>query len=336
MRLRVSNLPIFYFESKQRNTGFLHSVHINLFMRNVAIWSCHFLHTPRTSRCVTLPLYWLDSSLCGELAPDNDYWVSFFSLKFPVSVSFCCSFPGKHAEDIFGELFNEANTFYLRANSLQDRIDRLAVKVTQLDSTVEEGGSESRLYERKSTTNHSRPFSSFFLSFFFFTCPIICPLFLLLCSQFPYKISTWGKLSRAPPLRTSRWCPRAACPILSERCTIWVTSLRLSTSSHPIGQCCRCTRAFTKHSDLQHDLEAKSQPCFLVIFNQELHFLPKCTDKIAAGCLWISFESVWQMKYWCKRGEASLIHVCWTCPSLETYWREETFSKACPSFLILN
>ncbi|XP_036377885.1 wiskott-Aldrich syndrome protein family member 3b [Megalops cyprinoides] len=44
----------------------------------------------------------------------------------------------KHAEDIFGELFNEANTFYLRATSLQDRIDRLAVKVTQLDSTVEE------------------------------------------------------------------------------------------------------------------------------------------------------------------------------------------------------
>uniref|UniRef100_A0A8D0A1P1 Wiskott-Aldrich syndrome protein family member n=1 Tax=Sander lucioperca TaxID=283035 RepID=A0A8D0A1P1_SANLU len=44
----------------------------------------------------------------------------------------------KHAEDIFGELFNEANTFYVRANSLQDRIDRLAVKVTQLDSTVEE------------------------------------------------------------------------------------------------------------------------------------------------------------------------------------------------------
>ncbi|KAI2664053.1 Wiskott-Aldrich syndrome protein family member 3 [Labeo rohita] len=44
----------------------------------------------------------------------------------------------KHAEDVFGELFNEANTFYLRANSLQDRIDRLAIKVTQLDSSVEE------------------------------------------------------------------------------------------------------------------------------------------------------------------------------------------------------
>ncbi|KFP22857.1 Wiskott-Aldrich syndrome protein family member 3, partial [Egretta garzetta] len=48
------------------------------------------------------------------------------------------SHTGKHAEDIFGELFNEANSFYIRANSLQDRIDRLAVKVTQLDSTVEE------------------------------------------------------------------------------------------------------------------------------------------------------------------------------------------------------
>ncbi|XP_076728809.1 actin-binding protein WASF3-like [Callospermophilus lateralis] len=44
----------------------------------------------------------------------------------------------KHAEDIFGELFNEANNFYIRANSLQDRIDCLAVKVTQLDSTVKE------------------------------------------------------------------------------------------------------------------------------------------------------------------------------------------------------
>ena len=66
--------------------------------------------------------------------------------------------PGKHAEDIFGELFNEANTFYIRANSLQDRIDRLAVKVTQLDSTVEEGESRlknQRSFERK-VVSHSR------------------------------------------------------------------------------------------------------------------------------------------------------------------------------------
>lgn len=49
------------------------------------------------------------------------------------------SIAGKHAENVFGDLFNEANVFYVRANSLQDRIDRLAIKVTQLDSSVEEG-----------------------------------------------------------------------------------------------------------------------------------------------------------------------------------------------------
>ncbi|MBN3283482.1 WASF3 protein, partial [Polyodon spathula] len=44
----------------------------------------------------------------------------------------------RHAEDIFGELFNEANSFCMRMNNLQERVDLLAVKVTQLDSTVEE------------------------------------------------------------------------------------------------------------------------------------------------------------------------------------------------------
>ncbi|XP_069468669.1 actin-binding protein WASF3-like isoform X2 [Ambystoma mexicanum] len=44
----------------------------------------------------------------------------------------------RHAEDIFGELFNEANSFYVRMNSLQERVDLLVIKVTQLDSTVEE------------------------------------------------------------------------------------------------------------------------------------------------------------------------------------------------------
>lgn len=56
----------------------------------------------------------------------------------PNQVSLCVR-PGRHAEDIFGELFNEANSFYLRMSSLQERVDQLAVKVTQLDSTVEEG-----------------------------------------------------------------------------------------------------------------------------------------------------------------------------------------------------
>lgn len=52
---------------------------------------------------------------------------------------YCFVTAGRHAEDIFGELFNEANSFYMRMNNLQERVDQLAVKVTQLDSTVEEG-----------------------------------------------------------------------------------------------------------------------------------------------------------------------------------------------------
>ncbi|KAJ8894461.1 hypothetical protein PR048_007115 [Dryococelus australis] len=44
----------------------------------------------------------------------------------------------RHAEDMFGELAREAHGLVARANSLQARIDRLAVKVTQLDSNVEE------------------------------------------------------------------------------------------------------------------------------------------------------------------------------------------------------
>ncbi|XP_053673389.1 actin-binding protein WASF3 [Anopheles nili] len=44
----------------------------------------------------------------------------------------------KHAEDLFGELARDAGGLAERANSLQARIDRLAMKVTQLDSTVEE------------------------------------------------------------------------------------------------------------------------------------------------------------------------------------------------------
>lgn len=55
---------------------------------------------------------------------------------------FCCPFSGRHAEDVFGELFKEANSFCLRMSHLQERVDLLAVKVTQLDSTVEEGMSD--------------------------------------------------------------------------------------------------------------------------------------------------------------------------------------------------
>jgi len=44
----------------------------------------------------------------------------------------------QHAEDLFGELARDAQQLHDRSNSLQARIDRLAIKVTQLDSTVEE------------------------------------------------------------------------------------------------------------------------------------------------------------------------------------------------------
>ncbi|GAB0100099.1 Wiskott-Aldrich syndrome protein family member [Sergentomyia squamirostris] len=44
----------------------------------------------------------------------------------------------KHSEDLFGELARDTGALAERANSLQARIDRLAIKVTQLDSTTEE------------------------------------------------------------------------------------------------------------------------------------------------------------------------------------------------------
>lgn len=44
----------------------------------------------------------------------------------------------KHAEDIFGELARDVGNISNRANSLQARIDHLSIKVTQLDSTMED------------------------------------------------------------------------------------------------------------------------------------------------------------------------------------------------------
>ncbi len=149
-------------------------------MSNIAIWSCKRDHFPyRLSRPCVVSHYhcidWTSVSVGICLAPDSLTIASLhLSLIFPLSFSFCCPLPGKHAEDIFGELFNEANTFYLRANSLQDRIDRLAVKVTQLDSTVEEGGSSLIVYCLfvSSCLPSSPPVDQSFNRF---------PLFLLLC-----------------------------------------------------------------------------------------------------------------------------------------------------------
>ena len=46
---------------------------------------------------------------------------------------------GKFAEDVFGELFVQAGEFAHRVNTLGERVDRLQVKVTQLDPKEEEG-----------------------------------------------------------------------------------------------------------------------------------------------------------------------------------------------------
>lgn len=62
----------------------------------------------------------------------------------------------KHAEDIFGELFLEAVKIEHKANNLTARIERLATKVTQLDSNVEEGGN---------SVGRLRPASSLLIEF---------------------------------------------------------------------------------------------------------------------------------------------------------------------------
>ncbi|XP_037100195.1 wiskott-Aldrich syndrome protein family member 1 isoform X2 [Syngnathus acus] len=44
----------------------------------------------------------------------------------------------KYAEDLFGQLFDEAHSFTFRVNSLQERVERLSISVTQLDPKEEE------------------------------------------------------------------------------------------------------------------------------------------------------------------------------------------------------
>lgn len=59
----------------------------------------------------------------------------YFVLTVFVFVYVCV---GKYAEDLFGDLFNEAHSFSFRVNSLQERVDRLSISVTQLDPKEEE------------------------------------------------------------------------------------------------------------------------------------------------------------------------------------------------------
>ncbi|XP_014445927.1 wiskott-Aldrich syndrome protein family member 2 [Tupaia chinensis] len=67
----------------------------------------------------------------------------------------------KYAEDIFGELFAQANTFASRVSFLAERVDRLQVKVTQLDPKEEEvslQGINTRKAFRSSTIQDQKLF----------------------------------------------------------------------------------------------------------------------------------------------------------------------------------
>ncbi|KAM3830224.1 actin-binding protein WASF2 isoform 2-T7 [Vipera latastei] len=67
----------------------------------------------------------------------------------------------KFADDIFGELFTQAATFGFRVSSLVERVDRLQVKVTQLDPKEEEvslQGINTRKAFKSSTTQDQKLF----------------------------------------------------------------------------------------------------------------------------------------------------------------------------------
>lgn len=73
-------------------------------------------------------------------------WETEYGLMCFIRVMWTFNIAGKSAEDIFGELFTQANTFASRVSILVERVDRLQVKVTQLDPKEEEGnGVEHRL-----------------------------------------------------------------------------------------------------------------------------------------------------------------------------------------------
>ena len=45
----------------------------------------------------------------------------------------------QHAEDMFSDLYRETTTFFNRASELNNRVEHLRIKVTQLNPTEEEG-----------------------------------------------------------------------------------------------------------------------------------------------------------------------------------------------------
>lgn len=61
----------------------------------------------------------------------------------------------KHAENLFGELFREADSMYHRSNGLNQRVEALVGVVTKLDPIVEEGRLTARV-RTSSVQTHTR------------------------------------------------------------------------------------------------------------------------------------------------------------------------------------
>jgi len=78
------------------------------------------------------------SELCRNLDPEVSGELEYVTNNTLAGIIRQLSSLSQHAEDIFGELFTEASSFYDRANTLQGRIDNLSTQVTELDPTVEE------------------------------------------------------------------------------------------------------------------------------------------------------------------------------------------------------
>lgn len=110
-------------------------------------------HTFRVAVC--LFVFW---QLCK-----SDFTVAFFPWEFVFwYFSLHASFfsPGKFAEDIFRELCTQATTFGFRVTSLVERVDRLQVKVTQLDPKEEEGIYNVIFLEHYDSELQQKPFFS--------------------------------------------------------------------------------------------------------------------------------------------------------------------------------
>ncbi len=45
----------------------------------------------------------------------------------------------RHAEDVFAELYTEANFVFKKSNALQERIESLSVKVAKFESSTDQG-----------------------------------------------------------------------------------------------------------------------------------------------------------------------------------------------------